>query len=211
MSKITIYLARHGESLSNYRNVFIGRSEDPELTEKGRQQAQSLAMSLKNKNISAIFSSTLMRARQTAQATANVHGLPVFFSDDLMEVNLGRLDGHDIGNPVYLSVYQNMVTNWEKGYWHASILNGESLHDVKHRLERFLELNVLGKEWQGSVLLFGHAILWMCFIWSFCQNRPASINDGFMSKTHLSVISVNSNNFILKDYNLTHSEISVLQ
>jgi broad specificity phosphatase PhoE len=203
-------LARHGESLSNYRNVFIGRSEDPALTDKGHQQAQSLAMSLKDKKISAIFSSSLLRARQTAQATAEKVGLPVISSDDLMEVNLGRLDGHDIGNPVYLSVYQNMVTNWEKGFTHASILNGESLQDVKQRLTRFLEHYVLGKEWDGSVLLFGHAILWMCFIWSFCQNKPASINDGFMSKTHLSVISVDSNNFLLKNYNLSHSEVSDL-
>lgn len=55
MSHLTLYLARHGESVSNFNNVFIGRPVDPELTETGLQQARSLAESLKGKKIAAIF------------------------------------------------------------------------------------------------------------------------------------------------------------
>ena len=139
MSSLTLYLARHGESLSNSKNVFIGRSEDPFLTEKGISQAHSLAKSLKNKQIAAIFSSTLLRTRQTAQIIADELCLPVSFSVDLIEVNLGLLDGHDIANPAFLSVYQNTVTNWQRGYPQACIPKGESLLDVKMRLEHFLK------------------------------------------------------------------------
>jgi phosphoserine phosphatase len=207
MSQLILFLARHGESVSNSINIFIGRSEDPELTEKGHQQARSLAISLKGKKIAAIFSSTLMRARHTAQIVADELGLPVIHSEDLIEVGLGLLDGHDIGDPAFLSVYENMVSNWESGYQKVSIPEGESLLDVKARLERFLDENVLCHDWKGPVLLVGHAILWMSFIWSFCENRPHLINDGFMSKTHLSVIARKRKGYFLEKYNLDHEEI----
>jgi probable phosphoglycerate mutase len=211
MPLLTLYLARHGESVSNFKNIFIGRSVDPELTEKGIQQAASLAKSLKGKNITAIFSSTLTRAKQTSQIIANEIGLPVSHSEDLIEVGLGILDGHDIGDPTYLSVYENMVSNWENGDPQVSIPGGESLLDVKARLERFLNGNILNQNHKGSILLVGHAILWMSFIWAFCENKPRRINDGFMSKTHLSVISKNGKGYILDQINLNHEEINILK
>jgi broad specificity phosphatase PhoE len=210
MSCLTLYLARHGESYSNFKNVFIGRSEDPALTEKGISQAQSLAESLKDKDIAAIFSSTLIRTRQTAQILADKLCLPVSFSEDLIEVNLGMLDGHDIANPAFLSIYQNMVINWERGYPQASIPNGESLLDVKMRLDHFLKENVLVRNWDGPVLLVGHGILWLSFIWAFCENHLPRIDDGFMSKTHISIVSRNTKGFILEKNNLNHKEIAIL-
>jgi probable phosphoglycerate mutase len=211
MSQLILYLARHGESVSNFKNIFIGGSEDPELTEKGLHQARSLAESLKGKKIAAIFSSTLLRAQQTAQIVADEFGLPVTHSKDLIEVGLGRLDGHDIGNPAFLSVYTNMVTNWERGYPQVSILEGESLLDVKTRLERFLNENNINRKWDGTLLLVGHAILWMSFIWALCENPPPKINDGFMSKTHLTIISKNGNGYALNHNNLNLMEIANLK
>ena len=211
MPQLTLFLARHGESVSNYKNLFIGRSEDPELTEKGICQARSLAESLKGKNIAAIYSSTLLRARQTAQIIGSKIGLKVSHSEDLIEVGLGALDGHDIGVPAYLSVYKNMVANWEHGYPQVCVLDGESLLDVKLRLNRFLDDQLLNKQWDGAVLLVGHAITWMSFIWAFCINHPANINDGFMNKTHLSIISKTNDGYHLIKNNLDHEEIMALQ
>ena len=157
MSQLILYLARHGESISNFKNIFIGTSENPELTEKGLHQARSLSESLKGKKIATIFSRSLIRARQTAQIVADKVGLPVTHAKDLIEVGLGRLDGHDISNPAFLSVYINMVTNWERGYPHVSVLEGELLLDIKARLEQFLNENILNRNWDGTVLLVGHA------------------------------------------------------
>ena len=211
MPKLTLFLARHGESVSNYKNIFIGRSEDPELTEKGICQARSLAESLKGKNIDAIYSSTLLRAQQTAQIIGSKIGLKVNHSEDLIEVGLGALDGHDIGVPAYLSVYKNMVANWENGYPQVCVLDGESLLDVKLRLNRFLDGQILNKQWDGAVLFVGHAITWMSFIWAFCDNHPDKINDGFMKKTHLSIISGKNNRFSLEKLNLDHKEVLILK
>jgi len=211
MTQLTLFLARHGESVSNYQNIFIGRSIDPLLTEKGQQQAESLAKSLKQKNIQAIFSSTLNRAKQTANIIAEEIKVPVTYSEDLIEVGLGLLDGHDISDPAFLSVYENMVINWERGYPFVRIPDGESLNDVKERFERFLEANIYNNHFDGPVLLVGHAILWMSFIWIFCDNHPDKIHEGFMKKTHLSIVSRNKHTFSLDKLNLDHKEIHALK
>ncbi len=57
--------------------------------------------------------------------------LPVYPSKDLIEVDLGLLDGHDIADPAFFSVYENMVSNWELGYPQVCIREGESLIDVE--------------------------------------------------------------------------------
>ncbi len=137
--------------------------------------------------------------------------LPVNHTKDLIEVDLGLLDGHDIADPGFLSVYENMVSNWERGYPLVCIPEGESLADVKVRLERHLNAYILSCEREGPVLLVGHAILWMCFIWAFCENRPMRINDGFMRNTHLSIISKNGSGFFLEKTNLDHDEIKILK
>jgi broad specificity phosphatase PhoE len=211
LTQMTLYLVRHGESISNSKNIFIGRSVDPALTVKGIQQATSLAKSLKQKDIKAVFSSTLLRASQTAQIVADDIKLPVTYSEDLIEVGLGVLDGHDINNPAYLSVYENLVSNWQSGYPFVKIPEGESLQDVKARLERFLQASIFSNHFDGPVLIVGHAILWMCFIWAFCDNHPDRINDGFMKKTHLSIISGMKNRFSLEKLNLDHKEVLILK
>lgn len=156
------------------------------------------------------FSSTLLRARQTAQIVADEVGLPVTHSKDLIEVGLGLLDGHDIGDPAFLSAYKNMVTNRESGYPQVCISEGESLLDVKARLDRFLNKNVINRKWDGAVLLVGHAILWMSFIRVFCENQPAVINDGFMEKTHTSILFFSDTGFQLIHNNLDANQVTAL-
>ena len=66
----TVYLARHGESDWNAANRFQGHSDRP-LTELGREQAEALADALAvRRRSSAIYSSPLRRALDTATAVA---------------------------------------------------------------------------------------------------------------------------------------------
>ncbi len=62
---VSVILLRHGESTWNAKNIWQGQS-NPELTEKGINQARKLAESLKSEKIDLAFSSDLIRAVQTA-------------------------------------------------------------------------------------------------------------------------------------------------
>src|ERR1051325_5895166 len=60
------YFLRHGETESNLRATIAG-SMDVSLTAQGREQADSAALALENQGITAVYSSALRRARDTAE------------------------------------------------------------------------------------------------------------------------------------------------
>lgn len=68
-------------------------SSDVPLSDEGLVQAQKVAARMKNVNLSAIYSSPLLRARQTAEAIASHHNLPVQVEPDLREVDYGEWEG----------------------------------------------------------------------------------------------------------------------
>jgi broad specificity phosphatase PhoE len=89
----TIYLARHGESDWNAANRFQGLSDRP-LTELGRRQAEALADELAmTASPSAIYSSPLRRAFETAAIVGTRTGLEPRPVDDLREVDVGGWAG----------------------------------------------------------------------------------------------------------------------
>ncbi|OIW21544.1 hypothetical protein TanjilG_06171 [Lupinus angustifolius] len=89
-----IVVVRHGETAWNADGRIQGHL-DVELNEAGRQQAASVADRLsKEPKISAIYSSDLHRAFETAQTIASrCGGLEVIKDYDLRERHLGDLQG----------------------------------------------------------------------------------------------------------------------
>ncbi len=84
-----LYLIRHGQAQS--RSLSPG-DEDPPLTYVGRQQAERLAERTCAEGFSAIYSSPLLRARETALPLATRIDRQVRIHDDLREIGL-RSDG----------------------------------------------------------------------------------------------------------------------
>ncbi|MEY4232936.1 MAG: hypothetical protein RL144_1136, partial [Actinomycetota bacterium] len=83
-----VVLWRHGQTDWNVVNRFQGHS-DIDLNEVGRFQAKHAAQVLAGMNPTAIISSDLGRAKDTAQALANLTGLKVEVDVDLRETNGG--------------------------------------------------------------------------------------------------------------------------
>jgi broad specificity phosphatase PhoE len=69
-----IHLIRHGE-VHNPRQILYGRLPRFRLSDAGRRQAESTAHWFNGRPVAALFSSPLLRARQTAQAFADRHPL----------------------------------------------------------------------------------------------------------------------------------------
>jgi broad specificity phosphatase PhoE len=88
-----VYLARHGESDWNAVDRFQGHSDRP-LTELGRQQAELLAEDLAGAAaLSAIYSSPLRRALETAAIVGARLGLVPVELEGLREVDVGSWAG----------------------------------------------------------------------------------------------------------------------
>ena len=88
-----IILIRHGETEWNRLHRFQGRSDIP-LNPKGNEQASALALALKNETITAIYSSPLARAIETASHIGRFHpSTPLIKESGLMEMDLGDFEG----------------------------------------------------------------------------------------------------------------------
>ncbi len=87
---ITIYLSRHGETAYNAdNNRYCGRTDIP-INQKGLSQAKMVQEQLSEVEFTAVFSSPLVRAYQTAQI---ISGKEVFKDLRLIEADFGLWEG----------------------------------------------------------------------------------------------------------------------
>lgn len=93
MNKKTIYIFRHGQTDYNVTRRVMGQLDIP-LNETGRVQAIELSDKISKEPIQAIYTSPLLRAKQTAQILADKIGIPIIPDKRLMERNNGKLQGH---------------------------------------------------------------------------------------------------------------------
>jgi probable phosphoglycerate mutase len=96
LNKTNLYLIRHGEAICNVDGTIAGIRSDVGLTELGVTQAQRLRDRLAATGeiaASALISSTLPRAWQTAEIIAPALGLPIIPDDDAQELRPGDADG----------------------------------------------------------------------------------------------------------------------
>jgi 2,3-bisphosphoglycerate-dependent phosphoglycerate mutase len=92
---VRLIIVRHAQTVWNASGKIQGQA-DPPLSESGRAQCQAVAERLATASIQAIFSSDLVRARETAAAIALRHpGLEARLDPDLREIDLGEWEGAD--------------------------------------------------------------------------------------------------------------------
>ncbi|MFE2110010.1 bifunctional RNase H/acid phosphatase [Kitasatospora sp. NPDC059463] len=91
----TLVLLRHGETHLTPEKRFSGSGgTDPELSEKGRWQAERAAEALAARgSIQAVVASPMRRTRQTAETVAARLGLDVRYEEGLREVDFGAWEG----------------------------------------------------------------------------------------------------------------------
>src|SRR5439155_26438920 len=92
MQRTQFIVVRHGETEWNIRGIRQGNL-DSRLTEKGMAQAKALAQRLAREKFSALYSSDLGRAVQTAEMIAAVTGQEIVTDARLRERNRGVFQG----------------------------------------------------------------------------------------------------------------------
>jgi broad specificity phosphatase PhoE len=88
----TMLIARHGETDWNRERRWQGHA-DPPLNALGRRQARALGARLTARPPTAVYSSDLSRARETAEIVAELFGLQVLLDARLREVDVGEWSG----------------------------------------------------------------------------------------------------------------------
>jgi 2,3-bisphosphoglycerate-dependent phosphoglycerate mutase len=120
-----LILIRHGETAWNRATRIQGHTDIP-LSPLGLAQAERMAEALADEPLAAIYSSDLSRARQTAEALARVHGLPMQMDSALRERAFGRFEG--LSWDEITQGYPEDAARWRRREPDFAVGGGESLN-----------------------------------------------------------------------------------
>ncbi len=147
-----LLLLRHGQTELSRQRRYSGRG-NPELTETGRRQAADAARYLAGKGgISAVVSSPLQRAHDTAKAAADALGLTVRVDEDLTETDFGEWEGLTFSEAA--ERHPDLHGRWLRDTGLAAP-GGESFDDVQHRVERVRD-RIIADHGPATVLVVSH-------------------------------------------------------
>jgi probable phosphoglycerate mutase len=131
-----ILLARHGETDDNVPPPRVQGWIDMPLNERGREQARELAESVRTRNLGAIYSSHLARARETAEIVAAGLGLSPIVDDRLAESRRGSWEGRLLEE--IEREEPEMWAAWRRGGADFRFPGGESLVEHAERVRAAL-------------------------------------------------------------------------
>ena len=130
---VRLFLVRHGETDHNKRGLALGRADVP-LNDHGQKQVRKLASATAHEPLTAVYSSPLRRALDTATAIADMQGLPVQVQESLVEMDIGEAEG--LPYEEVRKRYPNIMT---VDGCRDILPNAERMLDVQRRAWGFVE------------------------------------------------------------------------
>lgn len=163
-----ILYIRHGEVPGNNANdpltyIYTGSGTDESLTELGQKQAIQCAETLSQMPIpiTALYSSPLKRAQETASPIANKLNLEIELRDNLREIYWGSADGQlvqemtekwgDLENQIK-NQFPDRKTRWD----HLPVFDGAETYNalLKRTLDEFQD--IYQDHVNDTVIIVGH-------------------------------------------------------
>ena len=156
-----LYFIRHGESEANTQHVISNRASRFGLTELGRQQAGLLVKNLRDIPVSAIFSSPIFRAKETADIVSRAFYLPYQVTEALREYDCGYLEGKS--DDESWKQHRRYYEDWTLHHnYNSKPTAGESFMDIQNRSLPFIES--LKHRSNDHILLIGHGGLFQLLL-----------------------------------------------
>jgi probable phosphoglycerate mutase len=147
-----ILLIRHGEN-SFVGKRLAGRLPGVHLNENGRKQAEAIAEALKEGPITAIYSSPMERACETAEPLAQALGLPIQIQEGLTEVDFGKWQGRTLKQ---LSKYKSWKMVQEKPS-EFRFPEGDTFAEAQQRVVECLEVLKAASDEKSLIACFSHS------------------------------------------------------
>lgn len=147
-----IFLIRHGLTMWNHEFRYQGHT-DIELSIEGRAQAQALQKRLAQENITAIFSSDLKRAVETAEIINQRHKLALNINPLFKEINFGVWEGLTY-NDLKIK-YPEQLKVWLDTPHLLKLERGETFEQLRDRAVLGMQ-EVLSLHHEGNILIVSH-------------------------------------------------------
>lgn len=176
-----LLLLRHGQTELSTQRRYSGRG-NPALTEVGREQADAAARYLAERGgISAVVTSPLQRAYDTAAAAAKALGLDVTVDDDLIETDFGAWEGLTFAEAAERD--PDVHRRWLRD---TSVTppDGESFDAVAHRVRRARN-RIIAEQGAATVLVVSHVTPIKTVL-----RLALDAGDGILYRLHLDLASL---------------------
>jgi broad specificity phosphatase PhoE len=166
-----IFLIRHGETTGDLEDRYGGNYDD-HLTLRGKEQLAETASKLKGKDIQIIFSSNLIRAKESAQIIQKELGCDLQVVEGIEERNYGVLAG--LTKAEALERYPEAVEAHKNP--ENTDPEGESLVDFQNRAFEAFK-NLFSKDY-ATVAIVSHGGPLKQVLKYFNMPLPPKIGDG---------------------------------
>lgn len=159
-----IFFVRHGE-VDNPKKIWYGRLPGFGLSSEGKKQITKTAHSLSKQKIDALYSSPLLRTKQSAEIISKILHLPINYSDDLLEVKSSlqgkaRIHLLAINFNIFASEKNNVI--------------GETIENVANRTQKFIKKIIKNHAGKNiAVITHGDTIM---IVKALIEKLPIEIN-----------------------------------
>ena len=198
-----IIFLRHGQATNNTKRVLAGRAPAVHLTKTGIEQSQKIARFLKPFNLSAIYSSPIERAKDTAEIVAKHNSLDYNIDERLNELEMGKFTGvpydkifEQHGN-VFLKFYENDLEIAHNGV--------ETFAEVKKRILDMVD-HILEKHNGENVLLVTHMDPIKAMISTTMGLKPNSLFELIIENASLTIFKEEADKLLLSAINVMDPE-----
>ena len=198
-----IIFLRHGQAENNTKKILAGRSPGVNLTEIGIKQAEQAGKMLESLNISAIYSSPIDRALQTAEIVSKYCDLEPIIDNRLIELDMGKFTMMPYDE--IFAKYGNVFLKFYEGSEEVSENGVETFAQVQKRMFEMVDF-VLDNHKDENVVLVTHMDPIKAMICKVLNLKPEILFELIIANASLNIFKNHDQKFYLTAINVMSSE-----
>ena len=166
-----IYFVRHGETIWNKEKKIQGRSDIP-LNEYGKELGMITADALIDIPFDIVYSSPLIRAKETAEILVKNRNLVIHTDNRLVEMSFGEGEGESLPE-IHAHPEMKLHNFIHNPGEYTPPAGGETFEELYNRCKNFMEEIIIPAEKKyDTMLIVGHGALIRGMI-HYINNRPS--------------------------------------
>jgi len=197
----SIIFLRHGQAINNTQRILAGRTPGIPLTEKGIDQAEKAAKFLEDMNISAIYSSPIERAKNTANIVGKHNSIDVKIDDRLIELDMGKFTG--VPYDEIFSSHGNVFMKFYRGELEIAHNGVETFADVKKRVLGMVD-HVIENHPDENVVLVTHMDPIKAMLSTVVSLSPENLFELIIANASLNIFREYKRKFSISGINVMH-------
>ena len=180
-----IIFLRHGQAENNTKRILAGRTEGVPLTKIGIEQAEQIGKYLKPIDISAIYSSPIERANNTAKIVAESNSIDYKLDERLTELDMGKFT-----RMPYDEIFAKHGNVFLKFYSNDPIISEYNVETFPHVQKRVMDMldYIIKKHDQQNVILVTHMDPIKSVIAKVMDLKPLSLFELIIANCSLTII-----------------------